>query len=284
VKRKISVAIPASIISDTPHLREKTAKIGLIARVAAIFRVNEIIIYADNSRLNQNKDIDLVYTLLSYAETPQYLRKRLFQIKPELKFAGVLPPLRTPHHPLTTEIEDFKIGDFREGATICSSSEGTFVDIGLDRLCLIPQSKLDSNIRVTVKVTQIKDRIEGQIVKRDQVPEYWGFEVNVERRFLGCLLREDRFDLIIATSKIAEAFKDRANELVARWKKAKSVLILFGAPSRGLFEIGRDEGLELNDMVEFVLNTIPNQGTETVRAEEALLATLAIFNLYFGAI
>ncbi len=28
-----------------------------------------------------------------------------------------------------------------------------------------------------------------------------------------------------------------------------------------------------------ILNTIPNQRTETVRTEEALLATLAIFNL-----
>ena len=47
-KKKLAIAIPASTISDTPHLREKTSKIGLIGRAAAIFRVDEIIVYLDN--------------------------------------------------------------------------------------------------------------------------------------------------------------------------------------------------------------------------------------------
>ncbi len=49
-KKKLAIAIPASTISDTPHLREKTAKIGLIGRAAAIFRVEEIILYPDNPK------------------------------------------------------------------------------------------------------------------------------------------------------------------------------------------------------------------------------------------
>ncbi len=44
---KLTVAIPASVISDIPHLREKTAKVGLIGRAAAIFRVREIIVFPD---------------------------------------------------------------------------------------------------------------------------------------------------------------------------------------------------------------------------------------------
>ncbi|MDR2707975.1 MAG: RNA-binding protein, partial [Nitrososphaerota archaeon] len=55
-KNKLTIAIPASIISDTPHLREKTSKIGLIARIAAIFRVHEIIIYPDNTRTKQAQE------------------------------------------------------------------------------------------------------------------------------------------------------------------------------------------------------------------------------------
>ena len=94
--KKISIAIPASVISDTPHLREKTSKIGLIGRTAAIYKVNEIIVYPDNSKLNQKRDMQLIVTLLAYMETPQYLRKRLFKIEPQLKFAGILPPMRTP--------------------------------------------------------------------------------------------------------------------------------------------------------------------------------------------
>ena len=41
----ISFAIPSSIISEAPDLREKTRKIGYVGRAAAIFRVEEILIY-----------------------------------------------------------------------------------------------------------------------------------------------------------------------------------------------------------------------------------------------
>ena len=108
-KMKLSIAIPASTISDTPHLREKTAKIGLIGRAAAIFRVDEIIVYPDNPRANQREDLDFIALLLNYLETPQYLRKRLFKIEPRLQFAGILPPLRTPHHPVSGKTADLKV-------------------------------------------------------------------------------------------------------------------------------------------------------------------------------
>ena len=75
-KKKLSIAIPASTISDTPHPREKTAKIGLIGRAAAIFRVDEIIVYPDNPKVDQRRDLDYIALLLNYLETPQYLRKR----------------------------------------------------------------------------------------------------------------------------------------------------------------------------------------------------------------
>ena len=107
-KKKLSIAIPASIISDTPHLREKTAKIGLIGRAAAIFRVDEIIVYPDNPRVDQRRDLDFIAFLLNYLETPQYLRKGLFKIEPDLQFAGILPPLRTPHHPLSGKTKRFE--------------------------------------------------------------------------------------------------------------------------------------------------------------------------------
>ena len=110
-KQKLAIAIPISIISDIPHIREKTLKIGLIGRAAAIFRVNEIIVFPDISNSIQKRDRNLIVSLLSYMETPQYLRKHLFKIKPELRFAGILPPLRTPHHPLGKLVKDLKIGE-----------------------------------------------------------------------------------------------------------------------------------------------------------------------------
>jgi len=41
------------------------------------------------------------------------------------------------------------------------------------------------------------------------------------------------------------------------------------------------ESLELSEITDFVVNTIPEQGTETVRTEEALYASLAILNSFF---
>lgn len=281
VKKRLVVAVPASIISDTPHLREKTSKIGCIGRAAAIFKVNEIIVYADDPKVNQRRDLDLIAALLSYMETPQYLRKRLFELKPELQFAGILPPLRTPHHPLKGTTRDLKVGDYREGVTVSKASEGMLVDIGVEHPVLLPKAQADVNKRLTLKIAKVSGRVEVQVADRDEIPEYWGYTASVERRSLGKLLEDQPFDLTIGTSKFATRFQDAAERLAGKWKKANSILVLFGAPTRGLHEIAKDEGANLNNWVDFVLNTVPNQGTETVRTEEALLATLAILNVQF---
>jgi len=60
---------------------------------------------------------------------------------------------------------------------------------------------------------------------------------------------------------------------------AGRVLIAFGSPRMGLAEIMRREGLSLDDSFDFVINTIPGQGCETIRTEEAIYSTLAAFNL-----
>jgi hypothetical protein len=59
--------------------------------------------------------------------------------------------------------------------------------------------------------------------------------------------------------------------------------LAFGAPALGLNEIVAREGLRLEDIVDFVVNTIPLQGTETVRTEEALIASLAVLNINMSA-
>jgi predicted SPOUT superfamily RNA methylase MTH1 len=57
--------------------------------------------------------------------------------------------------------------------------------------------------------------------------------------------------------------------------------VAFGAPSQGLYEIVKNEGFNLDDVVDFVVNMVPAQGTETIRTEEALIASLAILNMKF---
>lgn len=274
------MAIPASVVSDTPHLREKTSKIGMLGRAAAIFRVDEIIIYSDIADTRQDRDIDFIRIVLSYVETPQYLRKRLFGIDPRLQYAGILPPLRTPHHPLRTRTEPLKVGDYREAVTLSNTLDGTIADIGAGKPGIIPGQKLPPRKRVTTRVKKGGNNVELELVNREEINEYWGYVVTAERETLGMMLQNSRFELKIATSKTGSRFIDVAERIRERWKSATSILIAFGAPSRGLKEILEEEKLILSDLVDFVINTIPEQGTETVRTEEAVVASLAALNLF----
>jgi predicted SPOUT superfamily RNA methylase MTH1 len=212
-------------------------------------------------------------------ETPQYLRKSLFGLRRELQYAGILPPLRTPHHPLNRRTEDLKTGEYREGATLSKSGEGTAIDIGVEKPAFIPNRQLTLNQRVTVKITKIEKQIEVQPANRDEIPAYWGYQVTTERNSLGKLIRAANFDLTIATSKRGVPFADVAGEIAGRWKNANKILVAFGAPAQGLYEILKNEGLNLNNVVDFVVNTMAGQRTETVRTEEALIASLAILSM-----
>jgi predicted SPOUT superfamily RNA methylase MTH1 len=278
----LSIAIPASLVSDVPHLREKTTKISLVGRAAAIFCVNEIIVFPDIPDTNQTRDTDLLVTILSYMETPQYLRKRLFKIKPALRYAGILPPLRTPHHPLANRTKDLAVGEYRDGAVLSSSEAGSLVDIGVERPVLIPNTKLPSNTRVTVKVTKLGRHLRATLASGDEIEAYWGYHVTVSDVPFGQLVRFRSFDLVIATSRYGIPLMKVADELKKSWKKSRNILVAFGAPTQGLYEIAARQHLKLDEVSHFAVNTIPNQGTETVRTEEALYASLAILKLIVG--
>jgi predicted SPOUT superfamily RNA methylase MTH1 len=276
---KLSVAIPASLVSDIPHLREKTSKIGFVGRALAIFRVDEVIIFPDVPAQNQVRDAELVATILSCMETPQYLRKHLFKIMPELGYSGVLPPLRTPHHPLRNHEKDLSIGEFREGVVVSKDRNGVFVEIGVERPALIPNASVPVNTRITVRITDKGKRLTAQLMKPEDVESYWGYKVTVSKKLLGSILKDKPFDLVIATSRLGEPFTKVSDKIRIKWNNSKNVLIAFGAPTRGLHEIVKQEKLDLADLADFIVNTVPNQATETVRTEEALYATLAELNL-----
>ena len=278
-KKRLCIAIPASVVSDTPHLREKTSKIGLIGRAAAIFRVDEIAIFPDTLGSGQKAEADLVSMLLSYLETPQYLRKRLFKLSPNLQYAGILPPLRTLHHPLNRRMKELRVGEFREAVTLSRTEKQTLVDIGVEQPALLRYKNLAVGKRVTVRVVEVGKVVEVELANRDEAPVYWGYTVTLENLSFGSFLRKRGFDLTIATSRYGSPFVDVAEEVVERWKAANTVLVAFGAPSQGLGDIVKREGRRLTELVDFVVNTVPMQGTETVRTEEALVASLAIFNI-----
>jgi len=279
---ELSIAIPTSLVSDVPHLREKTFRVGLIGRAAAIFRVNEVIVFPDLPNVNQSRDTKLITTILSYMETPQYLRKKLFKIKPELRYAGVLPPLRTPHHPLSDRTENLTVGEHREGAVTSIVDGGSLVDIGVERPVLVPSKRLSVNSRVTVRVTELGKHSKAVLANHGEIKTYWGYRVTTANFSFGQLLKNRVFDLVVATSRRGVPLSKIRNELARRWKSSRRTLVAFGAPTQGLYEIVARQRLNLDDVVRFIINTVPGQGTETVRTGEAVYASLAVLNLLDG--
>lgn len=280
--RKVSIAIPASLVSDTPHLREKTFKVGTIGRAAAIFRVDEVIVYPDLPQIDQSRDANFILNVLSYMETPQYLRKRIFPFEQSLQYVGILPPLRTPHHPVDNKVSHLKIGSYREGVVVKSNFHHSLVDIGVEKLVSLDRAGLPMGERITVKVVEVGKHCKFSLARPEEIEIYWGFRVTVSKLPLGRLVRTGGSDLMIATSRYGTSLSEVEDSLRKRWKTAKNVLVAFGASVEGLRELLLHENLKLEEVAHFTVNTVPMQGTETVRTEEAVYASLAVLNMVIG--
>lgn len=277
-KVRATVAIPASVVSDTPHLREKTGKIGSICRAISIYRIDELLIYPDISWEVQDRDVRLISTIASYLETPQYLRKQIYRRIPELAYAGILSPLRIPSHPLSASDGKLKAGEIREGLVINSSENCSEVYVGVPRTVRV-KGRLPLQSRVAVRVLSEGPDVIGEPVDRREIRIYWGYRVTETKSPIGEALKRGSYDLKIATSRFGSPISQKADAIAREWKKAKQAVVTFGSPTKGLREILAQEGLDLEQVFDFVVNMIPNQGTETVRTEEAVHATLAVLNL-----
>lgn len=264
------------MVSEVPHLREKTGIIGQVARALAIYRVDDIYIYSDKP-----DEAQLIRRILSYIETPQYLRRGLFKIRPELRYVGVLPPLRTPHHPLNKRADELRTGEFREGIVISEDDGGFLVDIGVEKSLWATGRAPSIGSRATVQVLSISPELKGRFVGKRDVDIYWGYGVHIVSQGLKRLAISGEFDLKVATSRYAPLFSQLEPQLRSRWMKAKSTLIAFGSPRKGLREMLAEDEVSLKEFFHFSVNMVPEQGCETMRTEEAIPATLAIFNSLF---
>jgi predicted SPOUT superfamily RNA methylase MTH1 len=274
--KRIAMAIPSSFVSDVPHLREKTVRAGLLARAAAIFRVDEILIYPPSPKAN-SQEREFLKKILSYLETPQYLRKMIFPLSPDMQYVGVLPPLRTPHHPVLGASKQ-RSTSYREGIVIGSEKQWVTVDIGLEKKVRIKAHNLDRGRRVTIRIEKGSQGDRFSVVSREEVPVYWGYDVLVSEKTLGEILKDRRNELIIMTSRYGKPIPDGIKELKKELSTTSKILVIFGSPQEGISEILSRERLRPDDFTKIVLNMIPSQGTETVRTEEAVYATLAILN------
>jgi len=276
---KLTVAIPSSFLSDVKDLRSKTVKVGFIARSAAIFRVDRILIYSDERTRSAMEDVNTMKDILAYMETPQYLRKYLFKRKASLKYAGILPPLATPHHPLKSKLKGLREGEVREGVVVAKKAKGVLVDIGVEKPILLKE-KANIGERLTLRITRKNGRVEGRRIGKQEVKDYWGYMVEVSEHPLGDTLRKNRESVKVLTSRYGEPLREKLNQILSAWRKKREILLVFGGPYRGVLDMLSEERYRPEEVSDFIVNTLPNQGTRTVRTEEAVHATLAILNLF----
>ena len=274
-RNSITIAVPASMVAELNNLREKTAALGQLGRAAAIYRVDQIIIYRDQP----DENITMKY-ILGYLETPQYLRKHLFDVRPELQYVGTLPPLRTPHHPTEETLSQVDVGGFRDGVVLGGSGFSYQVDVGLDVLMNVRGKPPAKGARIITEIMQIEPEFSGRNVKKKNIPEYWGYDLRGNKRRLSDLVHSPEWDLTIATSKMGENFTSVRDRLEADWSDAEKTLIVFGSYKEGVGEIIAREGRRVEEVFDYIVNTVPDQGTATVRTEEAVISTLALFNIF----
>jgi hypothetical protein len=252
--------------------RVNTLKVGQIARAAAVFQYNRIVIYRDP----EHNDSRFISMVLRYMETPQYLRKMLISRREELRHVGTLPPLRTAHHPTNSKSESLKIGEFRVGAVVESvgSDGGVWVEIGINRP--IPLRTGDSysvGQRLNVRIFS-QQPLAAEPVDQKDIPHYWGFETEIVESLEGYLASK-RDAQIVLTSRSGKAVTPEILQKLGQSGQKRGLAVVFGSPARGVDAFLSKESMERYEMI----NTILHQGTETVRVEEAVFATLALLNL-----
>jgi len=276
-----SVLVPSSLTREAEDKREATRKLGYVARAATVFRADRLVVFPDEDG-ERKRDAGFVSTVLAYAATPPYLRKAAWGKRPELEYAGVMPPLLATSQ---TGSESNDSGSLRQGIVTEVGPEGRVrVNCGLQHpisLNVPPAMAVEEGERVTVRVSSRRP-VRARLV--DDPPP--GFEVS-QATIPAALGREDA-GVAIAASRYGEELSVSGLETLAGRVEADGATVVFGAPERGLpaiLGVDRDavgsDAVESGDLPGFDLwvNSIPNQGSDVVRTEEAMFATLACLTL-----
>jgi predicted SPOUT superfamily RNA methylase MTH1 len=267
------IAIPDSSLVDEQTKRDKSTKIARIARTCAIFKVNRIYIYRDRER-DYSYDRKLLKLILEFLDTPQYLRRILYPKVAELEFAGLLHPLKAPHHKPSINPTNIKVGDIRQAVAV-KVKGSYFVDAGLNALVPLEGSAPEGK-RTTIKFTSAHPMLRCVVASKHDIREYWGYEVK-EVLSISEMLK-GLTSLVVMTSKQGEPLSKFEQDLKQQIKETPSVLVVFGSPNRGVFEILKDERRYPKEFTKYVLNFFADQAVETVRLEEAILGCLSLLN------
>ncbi|KAF5304369.1 hypothetical protein FQA39_LY09748 [Lamprigera yunnana] len=287
----ISIAVPGSILENTQSAELESYLAGQIARAACIFRVDEIIVFDDGvtskkcvRKLNSDENISRccvkLARILQYLECPQYLRKYFFPVHSDLQYAGVLNPLDTPHH--LRQSDEFS---FREGVVTNKppkTGKGSLVNVGLLQEVRVDKL-LTPGLRCTVKLLpkiENQKKLKGIVVSpsfpHQETGVYWGYSVRIANTLSQVFSQspyKNGYDVTIGTSDKGTD----VNKLECR--KYKHLLIVFGGLQGLEVAIENDDVLSVDDprfLFDNYLNTIPHQGSCTVRTEEAIMISLAV--------
>jgi predicted SPOUT superfamily RNA methylase MTH1 len=275
----LKVAIPDTSLIDCTDLRQKTVKVGQIARALAIFRVDQILVYSTGKLSSaQKRDAELIMKILRFMDIPQYLRRRVFPRSPSLQYAGLLPPLRTRSHPLQSRISDLSVGSLRWGIQVRPGK----IDLGFDELVNF-STILSERDPTLFKVESASPYLSFSVVDRSKAPIYWGFEVGHAENLV-TLLEESKMMTRVGFSRKAPLFANLENDLRSTVSNTGSVLAIFGDPTSGILEIFDSQRDDVKSHIDFWVNSIDGQGSETVRLEEAVFVCLGLLNNSVGKI
>jgi predicted SPOUT superfamily RNA methylase MTH1 len=166
------------------------------------------------------------------------------------------------------------------------------VYVGLDRDCRV-EKKLPEGVRVTVKfddpspeyVLKPKGKLRGTAVSpnlpRTEAGLYWGYTVRIANS-LSKVFTEIPFrgvksyDVTIGTSEKGSPVHELC--LPKQGKDSNHILIVFGGVEGLEYALENDETLMEDDvsaLFDHYVNTCPNQGSRTIRSEEAILITMS---------
>lgn len=267
-----TLVVPSSLVREAEDKREATRKLGYVARAAAIYSAERIVVFPDREGETRWGG-EFVRMVLAYAATPPYLRQEVWDQRDELQYVGILPPLRVS--PRTGSASERP--ESREGiVTEVGPDDRVRVNCGLQHpiSLLVPSSMtVEEGERVTVRVSS-REPVRARLV--DEAPP--GF--TVERADIQETLARENAGVRIGTSRHGDELTVSRLADLAPQCREDGATIVFGSPGRGLPEM---LGVTPDNLpvepdspgFDLWLNTVPNQGSEVVRTEEAVFATLA---------
>ena len=249
----------------------------------------------------------------------QYLRKALFPVHEDLRYAGLLNPVDAPHHMRMEDRSKYREGVVlkpkrQQGGRMDDGSKGSLVDVGLRNPIRVDRT-LQSNVRVTVEIDAKKSRktkLHGRIVRpatpRTKCGIYWGYDVrlatSLSEIWTGCPYtsgsslsssssssQSSGYDFVIGTSENGElASSGKGGDTNVgpdplKVKPFRHLLVGFGGLSGLESVVDADEQLHVSkedtaSLFDMYLNTCPAQGSRTIRTEEALLITMSLLRPY----